>query len=80
MTDITYSKGDLFTTFYSASAAGDIAMRQLMEQNEGSNNVVNILSDAVVASMRKMGYSVRATKVSKPTLEEIDALFEELTQ
>lgn len=79
MTDVTYSKGELFTSFYSASAAGDIVMRELVEQNEGSNAVFTIHADAVIAQMRKMGYTVRATKVSKSTLAEIDALFEELS-
>lgn len=80
MTDIVYSKDGLFTSFYSASAAGDIAMSDLMDQNEGSEKVLTIHADAVIEHLRKAGYTVRATKVSKPTLAEIDVLFEELTQ
>lgn len=74
--DITYIKGDLFTTFVSASPQGDKLMSQMMAQNGGSNKVPTAQADKVIAQIRARGYTVRKAKpISK---EETDAIFAEL--
>lgn len=76
MADITYIEEGLFTTFCSASTAGDTLMREFMTQNGGSPKVLTVIAKITIQQMRAAGYSV--CKAKPATKKEIDALYQEL--
>lgn len=77
--DITYIKDDMFTTFVSASSAGDKLMSQMMTQNGGSNKVPTVQADTVIAQIRARGYVVRKAKpVTKADMETVFSELKEL--
>ncbi len=74
--DVSYKVDGLFTTFIPDTAQGEIAVREMMAQNENSNKVFSVHSSAVIEQLRKAGYVVR--KAKPVTRADIDNLFDEL--
>lgn len=78
MTDLTYLKSELFTTFSPESEEGYGAYNQLLEQNENSNKIFTRHLEPVLSQFKKAGYTVKAVKESKLTMEQIFKELEEL--
>jgi hydroxymethylpyrimidine/phosphomethylpyrimidine kinase len=68
--DLTYRKQGLFTSFIAETPAGEDAWRAIAEQTQGTGNVFTTQLPAVLAQLRKAGYTVQVAK--KLTKDEID--------
>jgi hydroxymethylpyrimidine/phosphomethylpyrimidine kinase len=68
--DLTYRKQGLFTAFIPETLAGEDAWRTIAEQTQGTGKVFTAQLPAVLAQLRKAGYTVQVAK--KLTKEEID--------
>jgi hypothetical protein len=64
--DITYLKQGLFTEFIPQSKAGEDAWRELAKQTEGTGKVLTVHFPAVLAQLRKAGYTVKQAKRKRP--------------
>ncbi len=77
MNDLTYTTNGLFTRFIPHTEAGESAWRVMA--NQGQEAILSIHTGAVLAQLRKAGYSVKkAPKAAKVTASEIDNLLAEL--
>jgi len=65
-TDMTYSKQGLFTAFFPQSESGEDAWRELAKQTERTGKVLTVHLPAVLAQLRKAGYSVEQAKRKRP--------------
>ncbi len=74
--DVSYKVHGLFTTFIPDTAQGEIAIREMMAQNENSNKVFSVHGSAVIAQLRKAGYVVR--KAKPVTRADSDKLFADM--
>ena len=63
-TDLSYTIGDMFTTFYPDTPEGEIAWKELAEVTDGTGKVFNQQKDSVLLKLRKAGYTVRKMKKS----------------
>ena len=68
--DLTYRKQGLFAAFIPETLAGETAWRTIAEQTQGTGKVFTAQLPAVLAQLRKAGYTVQVAK--KLTKEEID--------
>jgi hypothetical protein len=82
MTDLTYLKQGLFTTFLPESKQGEEAWREI-DKEHGTGKVFTIHLKQHLNQLRKAGYVVKKAKKSKETLgdifKEMDQLLNELT-
>jgi DNA-binding LacI/PurR family transcriptional regulator len=78
--DLTYRKQGLFAAFIPETLAGENAWRAIAEQTQGTGKVFTAMLPAVLAQIRKAGYTVRigASKSKKETEREIAAILAEL--
>jgi len=60
--DLTYLKQGLFTAFIPESPEGRNAWRAIAEQTEGTGKVFTVQLPAVLAQLRKAGYTVKQAK------------------
>lgn len=65
-TDLTYLKQGLFTEFVPQSKAGEDAWRELAKQTEGTGKVLTVHLPAILAQLRKAGYTVKQAKRKRP--------------
>jgi hydroxymethylpyrimidine/phosphomethylpyrimidine kinase len=68
--DLTYRKQGLFTAFIPETLAGETAWREIAEKTQGTGKVFTAQLPAVLAQLRKAGYTVQVAK--KLTRKEID--------
>ena len=73
--DVTYRKGDVFTTFLPETPAGETAWRDMAEGTAGTGKVFNAEAPRIIAALRAAGYVV---KRAKPEPVEIHSLLAEL--
>ena len=70
--DLTYTKQDLFTFFTPETLAGEAAWREIAEQTQGTGKVFTAQLPAVLAQLRKAGFTVGiAKKIGKEEIDEI---------
>ncbi len=68
----------MFTRFVPNTQAGEDAWRE-MAKDDGCAAVLNIHATAVIAQLRRAGYTVlKAKKTAEPTMAEVDTLLSEL--
>lgn len=75
MSDLSYRKGDLFTTFYANTPEGEAAWNQLAKSTDGTGKVFTVQLDQCLQALRKAGYTV---SVEKETALSIDNVLSEL--
>lgn len=68
--DITYTDLGLFTMFIDNTPEGREVIDQMFAQT-GSNKVMTVEAKAVIAKMRKAGYSVSKNKQPKQDIQDI---------
>jgi len=61
-TDLTYLKQWMFTAFFPESREGEDAWRAIADQTEGTGKVFTVQLPAVLAQLRKAGYTVKQTE------------------
>jgi hypothetical protein len=61
-TDLTYLKQGMFTAFFPESREGEDAWRAIAKQTEGTGKVFTVQLPAVLAQLRKAGYTVKQTE------------------
>ena len=76
MTDLTYSRDKMFTTFYAESAEGETAWNEMAAKLDGVAKVFNFDAHNVIIQLRRAGYKV--AKAKKVTKKEMSAIFAEL--
>jgi len=64
--DLTYLNQGLFTAFIPQSKAGEDAWRELAKQTEGTGKVLTVHLPAILAQLRKAGYTVKQAKRKRP--------------
>jgi len=70
MTDLEYMNDGMFTRFYPNTPAGEDAWRE-MAKRDGVAAVLTHETKAVIAQLKKAGYSVaKAKKPSQPTNDD----------
>lgn len=68
--DLSYTTDSLFTRFIPNTPAGEDAWREMAKQ-DGVAAVLNIHAKAVIAQIRKAGYSVAKAVKPKESIDEI---------
>ena len=76
MTDLTYIKGSMFTTFVPRTKAGEDAWKEIAAQTGGTGMVFNSQAKSTISQLRTAGYTVGVQK--KISKSEIDAVYAEL--
>jgi hypothetical protein len=64
--DLLYLREGMFTAFVPQSKAGEDAWRELAKQTEGTGKVLTVHLPAVLAQLRKAGYTVKQAKRKRP--------------
>lgn len=80
MTDLFYTKNELFTKFIPNTEAGEKVWSQVAAQDkDGVFSVTNMEAQSVIAKFKKAGYSVAMLPKSKPlSADELDLMLAEL--
>lgn len=68
--DLTYLKTGLFTTFFAESKGGEIAYKEMIEQNKSPKILTRDLKN-VLHQLKTAGYTVRRAKKSNLSIEDI---------
>jgi len=76
MTDLTYTKNGMFTTFYPETPQGKEAWTDMHNQGAPNGRILSIHAKDVLAQLRKAGYGVKRAK--PVTVADMDAIFAEL--
>jgi len=64
--DLTYLNQGLFTAFIPQNKAGEDAWWELAKQTEGTGKVLTVHLPAILAQLRKAGYTVKQAKRKRP--------------
>lgn len=76
MTDLTYVKDKMFTSFIAQSPDGETAWREMANKMNGAAKVFNFEAHNIITQLRRAGYKV--TKAKKVTQKEMNEIFTEL--
>lgn len=76
-TDLSYSEGGLFATFYANTEYGVIAWNELAQVTGGTGKVLTMQLKHTIKALKKAGYTVSKVKQDKTlddVLKEYDSL------
>lgn len=71
MTDLEYTNGKMFTTFYANTDAGIAAWNEMASKMQGVAKVLNFESQRVIKELKSAGYTVKKAKKSKISMDQI---------
>lgn len=71
MTDLTYTKDKMFTTFYPETKSGELAWNEMASKMNGVAKVLNCESNNVISQLRNAGYKVKKADKPDMSIEEI---------
>jgi hypothetical protein len=69
--DLTYTQGNMFTTFYANTPSGVAAWNTIANELGGVAKVLNIHAASTIYQLKKAGYSVGKEKPSKLSIDKI---------
>ncbi len=75
-TDLSYTTGGMFTTFYANTKAGELAWNTMANEMGGNARVLNIHAATTIYQLKAAGYSVGKQKASKLSIDDILAELE----
>jgi len=69
--DLTYTTGNMFTTFYANTPDGVTAWNEMAKMQDGAAVILNNHLSSTIYQLKKAGYSVGKEKPNKLTIDEI---------
>jgi hypothetical protein len=73
MSDLTYTKDSMFTTFFAENESGVIAYNEAAKTLGGTFKIFNIHFDSVIYQLKNAGYTVSKAKKSTLSMNDIFA-------